>query len=83
MVCTSTVAHALENIEQSYRLREQVVCWEAKVVEGNEKLESYQSEFVASHQQLGIAKGLTRGANLFPMTSQTRSFVSRINSSRC
>jgi len=72
-----------KNIEHSYRLCEQAICLEAKIVECNGKLESYQSEFVASQQQLGIINGITRGASLFPMTSQTHSLVTQINSSRC
>merc|ERR1712007_220255 len=71
-----------KNIEHSYRLREQAMCLEAKIVECNGKLESYQSEVVASHQQLGIVKGITRGVSLFPMISQTPAPVRRINSSR-
>jgi len=72
-----------KNIEHAYRLREQVMSLEAKIVECNGKVESYQSEFVTSHQQPGIVKGITRGGGLFPMTSQTHTCVSRINSSRC
>jgi len=72
-----------KNIEHSYRLCEQAICLEAKIVECNGKLESYQSEFVASQQQPRIMNGITRGASLFPMTSQTHSLVTQINSSRC
>jgi len=59
-----------KNIEHSCRLREQVICLEAKIVECNGKFESYQNEFVASQQQLGIMNGITRGASLFPMRAR-------------
>jgi len=77
-----------KNIEHSYRLREQVMSLEAKIVECNGKVESHQNEFVASHQQLGIATNITRGTSprgvsLFPMTSQSHTLVTRINPSRC
>merc|ERR1712064_26510 len=64
-----------KNIEHSYRLREQVMCLEAKIVECNGKLESYRSKFVASHQQRGIVTGITRVASLLPKTSPTHNIT--------